>query len=550
MRRLMRVVMCMCLLVSVTGLMAQGIKSSGQVVYNVTDYGVVSDGETMNTEKIQAVIDDVAAAGGGTVYFPPGKYLTGTIFLKSHINLHLENGAVILGSLDINDYKAVGVERLNHSARQQRHLIYAGDEEGIAITGRGIVDGRGPEFWPKDFRTMTEIEIRGAMTQPDGFSTRPGGYVVIQNCTDVWIENVTFRDSPHHMMKIINCTDVVLHGMSIEQGVYEDDGPNTDGLAISGFNIRISDCKFTTGDDCMVISGAEHFTMSNCTFTTTESAIVMSGSKGGLKSVAISNCSILDAGGAFTIRPGRENVIDGVTVSNINYRLDRQMGGNLIFCRAKPIEVRESVTSWAEKWNIKVKPDDGPPPKIRNMTFSNITASGDGAIFMDGLPDSWIENITLENIKFHMRGAIPKPDSAVPPHPYYIFGHHFAPYGIFCRYIKNLTMRNIRFTWNEPEKAEWGSALRVWDGANIEIDGFNGRQSLGSDRAAIELQNVQGAFIRNGYAAEGTGTFLHLNGSSNVTLMNNHLGNALQVLKYADGSSADDVAMHGNITGK
>ncbi len=139
---------------------AQDTQTNNFPVYNVLEYGVKKDGTTMNTGKIQQLIDDVSDAGGGIVYFPPGKYLTGTIFLKNYINFHIESGATILGSLDIDDYVPVGEEKLNHSARQERHLINGIDLVGVALTGRGMIDGRGYEFWPKDFRTMTEIEIR------------------------------------------------------------------------------------------------------------------------------------------------------------------------------------------------------------------------------------------------------------------------------------------------------------------------------------------------------------------------------------------------------
>ena len=77
-------------------------------VFPVLDYGIKNDGTTLNTDKIQQLIDKVADLGGGIIYFSPGKYLTGTIFLKSHINLHIESGAAILGSLDIDDFVPIG----------------------------------------------------------------------------------------------------------------------------------------------------------------------------------------------------------------------------------------------------------------------------------------------------------------------------------------------------------------------------------------------------------------------------------------------------------
>lgn len=507
---------------------AQDIQTKSLPVYSVVDYGVKNDGTTMNTLKIQQLIDRVSDLGGGIVYFPPGKYLTGTFFLKSHINLQIESGATILGSLNLNDYVPLGEEKLNHSARQERHLINGIDLVGVAITGRGMINGRGYEFWPKDFRTMTEIEIRAALTDSDGFNKRPGTYVYLKNCTDVLVENVQFKDSPHHMIKVLESRDVKIQGISIEQGIYEDDGPNTDGLAVSGFNIRISDCNFTTGDDCIVIGDAEHLALSNCTFTTKESAIVV----GGLKNGVISNCSILDAGCAINLRPGRGEMVENVTISNINYILKHSKGGNLVFARSNPIEVRESVSSWAKKWKVEVKPNTGPPPVIRNILISNVVASSDGAIFLDGLKDGYIEDITFDNIRYVMRGGLEKPESAEPSHPFYVFGHHTAPYGIFFRYVKGITLRDVQFSWNQPEKPEWGSPVRFENAENIEIDGFEGRQSLGSNKPVVRLKNVGGAYIHNCQAAKNAETFLEVaEGCKDILFMNSDMRNASEAIK-------------------
>ncbi|MDX1701752.1 MAG: right-handed parallel beta-helix repeat-containing protein, partial [Melioribacteraceae bacterium] len=366
-----------------------------------------------------------------------------------------------------------------------------------------------------------------------------------EDCRDVLIENVQFKDSPHHMLKALGSRDVKIQGISIEQGIYEDDGPNTDGLAVSGFNIRISDCNFTTGDDCLVIGGAEHLTLNNCTFSTTESAIVLSGLKNGV----ISNCSMFDAGSAINIRPGRGRLVENVTISNLNYILKKSEGGNLLFVRSKPYgEVRWSVRSWAETWNIDVKPPTGPPPVIRNILISNIIANSDGAIFLDGQEDGYIEDITFDNIRYTMRGGREKPESANPSHPFYVFGHHTAPYGIFCRFVKDITLRNIKFTWNQPEKSEWGSPIRFENAENIEIDRFEGRQSLGSDKPVIGLKNVNHAYIHDCQAAEGAGTFLEVGeGSQDILFKNNDLRRASKTLSILEDVDSDEIIDNGNI---
>jgi hypothetical protein len=348
------------------------------------------------------------------------------------------------------------------------------------------------------------------------------------------------------MIKVLESRDVKINGISIEQGIYEDDGPNTDGLAVSGFNIRISDCNFTTGDDCVVIGGAEHLTLSNCTFSTTESAIVLSGLKNG----AISNCSIYDAGSAINIRPGRGGLVENVTISNINYLLKHSKGGNLVFVRSKPFgEVRWSVKSWAEKWNIDVKPNTGPPAVIRHILISDVIANSDGAIFLDGVKDGFIEDITFDNIRYTMRGGVEKPESANPSHPFYVFGHHTAPYGIYCRYVKDITFRDVKFTWNQPEKAEWGSAVRFENAENIVIDGFKGRQSLGSGEPAIRLKNVDDAYLHNCQAAELAGTFLKVaEGCSNILFTNSDMRNASETVELNKNIPKNSLKVKGIIS--
>jgi len=532
-------------LFSLSGFVQAQHNSNSIPVFSVLDYGVNNDGTTLNTERIQQLIDRVAESGGGIIYFPPGKYLTGTLFLKSYINLHIESGAVILGSLDLNDFIPTEKEKPEHAARHLRHLIYGKDLIGVAITGRGMIEGRGYKFWPADFRKMTETEIRNAMTRPDGYNTRPGTYVHLQDCKNVLIENVHFKDSPFHMLKVLSSEDVVIQGIAIQQGMFEDDGPNTDGLAVSGFNIRISDCNFTTGDDCLVIGNAEHVSVSNCTFSTTESAIVLSGLRNG----TISNCSIYEAGGAINIRPGRGGRVENVTISNMNYILKRSQGGNLVFVRSKPEnDLRPSVISYSQKFNIEVKPDTGPPAVIRNIMISNIVANSDGAVFLDGVEDGYIEDITLDNIRYTMRGGLEKPESANPSHPFYVFGHHTAPYGIFCRYVRDITLRNIKFTWNQPESTEWGSPVRFENAENIEIAGFRGRQSLGSGKSVIKLTNVAGALIHECQAVEQTSTFLEVVGrSKDILCMNNDLRKATKSITISDEVNKDEVIESDNI---
>jgi len=236
-----------------------------------------------------------------------------------------------------------------------------------------------------------------------------------------------------------------------------------------------------------------------------------------------------------------------VVVSNIVYTLDRQKGGNLLFMRVAPIELRPALAHYVKQWGTSDRPPEGPPAILRNIRFSNITAECDGAIFMDGDQEQDIEDVSFDNIRILMRGGVNKSGSADPSHPFHVFGHTQAPYGIFCRYVKDINFSNVRFLWNTPEQSEWGSPLRIHHGKNIGIDGFSGRQALGSTRPAIWLRDVEGAFVRNCRAPEGTGTFLRVSEeTTNVTVMSNDLDQAAQALDIQQSVEASEVFLSGN----
>ena len=151
--------------------------SAQYLIFNVMDYGAVNNGKTVSTKSIQKAIDDCAEKGGGTVHFPAGRYITGTIFLKSFITINLESGAVIEGSKNLSDYPVVESKIRSYTDNYtNKSLIYGEDLEHISITGHGIIDGNGASFKVSD-------EIRKANIF-DSYKMRP--YMIrIINCENV-----------------------------------------------------------------------------------------------------------------------------------------------------------------------------------------------------------------------------------------------------------------------------------------------------------------------------------------------------------------------------
>jgi len=430
---------------------AGGPGRSSFPVYNVRDFGAVPDSSTLNTAAIQRAIDTAERDGGGMVYVPPGDYLTGSLKIGNNVTLYLEAGAVLWGSGNRKDYR-------------YNSLIYAEDAVNPAIRGSGAIDGNGPAFWTRESGRWMPGEWR------------PSRLMQFVRCRNLLLEDITLRNSPSWTVHPVDCDGVVIRGISILNGIYEDDGPNTDGINPDGCSkVRISDCYIQAGDDCIVLKITKRpggnkvcrdVTVTNCVLTTTETALkIGSESNGEFRNITFSNCAIHDAGCGIGLWMRDGGLIDGLTIDNISMDVTKLRNGG------QPIYI----------WSYR-RTDDTPWGTIRNVTISNMTAVGNGGISVSGVRETHIENLTLDNIRIFMRGRRETRWHADPPYPFTVWGHHRAPFDIFCRYVNNLRLRNVRFTWASPEKAEWGSAVRCWYVQDLEIDNFTGRQSSGSGK--------------------------------------------------------------------
>jgi len=474
--------------------------------YKIIDYGGVGDGETMNTDAIQALIDRVSSNGGGSIYFPPGVFLTGTFRIKDNTNIHLAPGATILGSPDRKDYT-------------NQCLVYAQDAENISITGQGTINGNGESFWRKFYRkNLTEEEMRKNMW-------RPGRLSQFVRCRDLLLEGITMENSPAWTIHPVDCERVRISGISILNGVYEEDGPNTDGINPDGCsNVIISDCYLRCGDDCIVVKITDRpggnkvcrdIVVTNCVLQTTETALkVGTETHGSFSNITFSNCVVYDSGCCFGLWMRDGGIIDGVSVTNVTMNCDKLKNGQGIFI-------------WSHRRN-----DDTPFGTIKNVSISNMILKAGGGIFIQGNEEKYVQGIVLDNIRIQAGEGRQTKLHDNPEYPFKVFAHRQAPYDIYCRFVDGLKLRNVELTWGAPEKKEWGSAIRCREINGLEINGFTGRQSLGADSPAIWLKNVNGAYIHNCQAPEGTDTFLYCGpGTKDITLMGNNLQKARNLFK-------------------
>lgn len=489
--------------------------------HNVREYGVVGDGLTLNTSAIQTLIDKVSENGGGTLFFPVGKYITGTIALKKNITIHLSVEAYIIASKNKEDY--------NYGC-----LIYAEDAENITICGRGVIDGSGTSFWG---HLLGKTNNEGEAIK--NISWRPGRMIQVLRCENFNLEGIILENSPAWTVHLIDCNVVKITGISILNGVYEEDGPNTDGINPDGCsNVIISDSYIRCGDDCIVLKittrsqrkKCNNVVVTNCILQTKETALkIGTETHGEFRNVTFSNCAVFDSGCCFGLWMRDGGTIDGVSVSNITMDCERMKNGQGIFI-------------WSHR-----RTDDTPWGIIKNVMVSNMNLKSGGGIFIQGVDEQHIEGFTLSNIKIQLENERSTPHHENPPYPFSVFGHRNAPYDIYCRFVDNLVLRNIELTWGKPENPDWGGAIRCNDISRLEIDGFQGHQALDSDAPVIRLKNVENSFIHNCRAVNGTRTFLFCDkGTRDVSLMNNDLHMAANHLETTSGVSVTEVFESGN----
>jgi polygalacturonase len=363
---------------------------------NVRQCGAVGDGQTSCTAALQRAIDQCGSNGGGTVLVPAGGYVTGSLWMRSNVTLHLEAGARLLGSQNIADYP-VWVSHWEGNAQPGYAAVISGESlSNVAVTGRGTIDGRA-QFWWDHFRNGT-LEY-----------TRPR-LVRLVDCRDVLIEGVTCVNSGIWTLHPTACDNVVISRVTVRN---PPDSPNTDGInPDSCCNVRISDCHIDVGDDCLTLkSGSEddrrdfprpceNITVTNCTMLRGHGGVVIgSEMTGGVRNVAISNCVFrgTDRGLRIKSRRGRGGFVEDVRADNI------VMDG--VHC---PIVV--NLFYGCEAWDQPRVTDRSPhpvdygTPRVRRLRFSNILArqARYAAVFLLGLPEMNIEDVTLEGLSLYL----------------------------------------------------------------------------------------------------------------------------------------------------
>lgn len=519
--------------------------------YNVPDHGVKGDGVTLNTDRINAVIEKCSESGGGTVQFPAGTYLTGTIVVKSNVTLHIGNGAIIRGSVNVDHYGAGGLPK---------SLIVIKDAENTAITGEGIIDANGDAFM--DMTKVKLVEPAGADYDPkytrqgadymsEKFGTedgpvlpkrRPGTTIEINNCSHFLLSGVTIKNTPSWAIRLINSEYADFIGFDIINNPLI---PNNDGIhCTSSRIIHISDFHFEGGDDAIIVSGfgnpekvAEHVTVTNCTLSSRSAGIRVGYGNSPIRNCVFDNIVIYGSNRGLGVFVRDEGSVENILFSNITIESGIYKGhwwGN-----GEPIHV-----------SVAPHHEDTELAGMKNIRFSNIVAQSENGIVVHGWEDNMIEDVVFDNVKLRIKNS-PKNDSyggnfdLRPTHVLdrAVFAHDIP--GIYCRHVNGIRISDFTLEWEDPVHRFFSHGIECEDFENLVIDGFRGRQAHVSGPASVvSLKNGSTATIRNCFASEQSGTFLTLSNVSDQRLfVNNDIANA----ERAFGSTRPAFKMSGNL---
>ncbi len=433
--------------------------------YNILDFGAKPDGQTLNTNIIQSAIDQLSKEGGGKLIFPTGKFLTGSLQLKSGVHLYLEKGAVLLGSTNPYHYTELEMpgrpEADKKDDNSQMALLVAYKTDNISISGKGRIDGQGREL----ALNIDSLHHIGERVDPNynynnmrpNETMRPKLFR-FSTCKNVNVSGVELQSSACWGLSFELCQNLKIDGVKVFNRAYW----NNDGMDISDCrNVSITNCDVNSADDGICLKSYfpgyanDSIYIANCTLRTSASAIKFgSASYGGFKNVTIKNLKVYDT---FRSVIAIESV-DGAEIENIEVSdVVAKNTGNAIFIRLghrggeKPGSIKNVYIH-----DMKVQVAFGRPDIDYDMRgpavgfFHNPFPSS-----ITGIPGHIVENVRIENVDITYPGRASKGMAYVPlsrlsevpeqieDYPEFHMFRELPSWGFYVRHVSDISFENV-----------------------------------------------------------------------------------------------------------
>lgn len=492
--------------------------------FNISDFGAVGDGQTINTRAIQNTIDTCSKKGGGEVRIPNGQFVTGTILLKDNCVLHLDDNATLLGSLNPKDYRNVDPFKDGLGAEVGFAMIAAVGVRNVGIIGRGAIDGRGKDL-------ATSMPFKG-----EGWGSRPF-LVRFVKSSKVILRDVQLLYAGAWTLNFFQSRGVTIERLKIKSfGVPHNDGINID--SSQGFMIK--DCDVESGDDAVVFKTTSSMptrdiTVTNCRLKSNQGAIKFgTESVANFENVRISNCQIRDTkNGGIKLLSVDGSHLTNITISDIT--MDNV--ATPIFVR---LGARLKVFREGERKN-------GSAGTIENVVIRNVRARAaekaqltpPSGVFITGIPGHSVGNLTLENIEIELAGGGTREDGRVAleekPDTYpeiNRFGARLPAFGIFARHVRGLKIRNLTLKLSAPDKRP---AVVCQNCEDVQFSAWHVPAAAGSE-SLVRLESTRRASIKNFEVSGHASVFVLVEGkdSRDIQLKNNRLGDITRPVVFAE----------------
>lgn len=476
---------------------------------DIRKYGACGDGTTKDTEAIQAAIDACAQAGGGTVVAPAGTYVTGTLFLRSHVTLHLEAGATLLGSPDRADYNADDCFPENNVFACENatgaHLLIAYRCTHVAITGEGCIDGNSGAFLDTRGHDLTmgnrACRLRGDhFGLPDGQTHRLGQMVQFSLCEHVRVAGVQLRNPQYWTLFLHGCRDVWLTGLNVTN---PPQTPNGDGIDVDCCErVIIANCIIRTADDCITLRAnntplggpypCRDVTVSNCVLSSKCNAIRVGVGNGTIQNCSFSNLSISDTRTAISINASIPCLDFSAVIEHLRF-------SDIMMDAVIPLYMTNS------EGTEPLREGAG----IRNIVLSGIQGRAAGAMLVSGMPACPIRDVTLRDVNLEfcvgsdnrvfLENGVPYPVDGAWGSP----GYETIPCAVYVRNAEGVTLDGVTIQWFKPG-AGWLDAVQLVHANRVRVMNCVCPPPHPGRGTALRADGCEGIAICHSVSAPGT----------------------------------------------
>lgn len=404
---------------------------AGAAEFNVAEYGAKGDGATICTENIQKAIDDCAKAGGGTIVFSPGTYLTGSIFLKDRVDFRVDENVLVKGVQDESAYPDIYTRVAGIETHWPAALINAHNTRNVKIYGKGTIDGSGSIWWDKYWNMRREYDAKGLRWIVDYDCKRPR-LILIYESSNIAVEGLTLQEPGFWTLHICYSTNVFVDSLTIRANLDEKVGPSSDGIDIdSSSNILVQNCDIDCNDDNFCLKAgrdADGLRVNRPTFNVVirdciarrGHGLITFGSEtsGGIFNVQAYNLRGLgtSTGIRFKSTQGRGGTVRDIYIHDIQMvnvkeaiKLDYDWYPSY---NTVPDAVRKQIEAEGKElplhWQklMTVVPEAEGTPYIYNVRIANVTGTdSETAVSIAGRKNQRAGNFTLENIDIAAKSA-------------------------------------------------------------------------------------------------------------------------------------------------